>query len=80
MRPVDIRERHDGLAAVVRDELRKDPVTGAIFVLRAKHSEEGLRRIEEIYHIECEVRGQPAENRLAARRERSTPVADAFGD
>ncbi len=37
-RPVDFRKGHDGLAAVVRNELRKDPFTGAVFVFRAKRA------------------------------------------
>ncbi|MEM7677179.1 MAG: IS66 family insertion sequence element accessory protein TnpB [Myxococcota bacterium] len=38
-RPVDFRKGHDGLAAVVRNELRKDPFTGAVFVFRAKRAD-----------------------------------------
>lgn len=35
---------------------------------------EGLRRIAELYAIEAELRGQGADARLAARRERSAPL------
>lgn len=38
-RPVDFRKGHDGLAAVVRNELRKDPFTGAVFVFRSKRAD-----------------------------------------
>lgn len=38
-RPVDFRKGHDGLAAVVKNELRKDPFTGAVFVFRAKRAD-----------------------------------------
>lgn len=31
---VDFRKGHDGLAAVVKNELRKDPFTGTVFVFR----------------------------------------------
>ena len=34
--PVDFRKGHDGLAALVRSVLRKDPFTGTVFVFRAK--------------------------------------------
>jgi hypothetical protein len=43
-------------------------------------AEDGLRRIAEIYRIETAIRGRPAPERLAIRRERSTPLVDAFGD
>jgi transposase len=35
-RPVDFRKGLDGLAAVVKNELRKEPFTGTVFVFRAK--------------------------------------------
>lgn len=38
-RPVDFRKGHDGLVAVVRNELRKDPFTGAVFVFRARRAD-----------------------------------------
>lgn len=38
-RPVDFRKGHDGLVAIVRNELRKDPFTGAVFVFRAKRAD-----------------------------------------
>src|SRR4051812_27331721 len=41
-------------------------------------AEEALRRIGELYAIEAEVRGRPAEERRAARRERSRPLVDAL--
>src|SRR3954451_24269134 len=39
---------------------------------------EALRRIGELYGIEREVRGRPAEQRRAARRERGKPLVDAL--
>src|SRR5919206_812404 len=39
---------------------------------------EALRRIGELYAIEAEVRGRPAEERRAARRERSEPLVEAL--
>jgi hypothetical protein len=39
---------------------------------------EALQRIAELYKIENEIRGRPAEERRAARQERSRPVIDAF--
>lgn len=38
-KPVDFRKGHDGLAAVVKNELRKDPFTGAVFVFRSKRAD-----------------------------------------
>ncbi|MGO6926114.1 IS66 family transposase [Rhizobium ruizarguesonis] len=37
-------------------------------------AEEGVRRIGELYRIEAELRGLPADARLAGRQERSTPL------
>lgn len=31
-KPVDFRKGHNGLAALVKNELRKEPFTGAVFV------------------------------------------------
>src|SRR4051795_37556 len=39
---------------------------------------EALRRIGELYRIEAEVRGRPAEERRATRRERSRPLVEAL--
>src|SRR3954469_20529823 len=41
-------------------------------------AEEALRRIGELYAIEAEIRGRPAEERRATRRERSRPVVEAL--
>src|SRR5215213_2810608 len=41
-------------------------------------AEEALRRIRQLYGIEAEIRGRPAEVRRAARQERSKPVVDAL--
>ena len=38
-RPVDFRRGHDGLAAVVKRTLRRDPFTGTVFVFRAKRAD-----------------------------------------
>jgi len=38
-RPVDFRKGHDGLAALVKNELRKEPFTGTVFVIRAKRAD-----------------------------------------
>ncbi|MDQ1195388.1 transposase [Rhizobium sp. SORGH_AS 787] len=34
-KPVDFRKGHDGLAALVKNELHKDPFTGTVFVFRS---------------------------------------------
>jgi transposase len=41
-------------------------------------ADEALRRIGELYAIEAEIRGRPAEDRRAARQERSKPIVDAL--
>jgi hypothetical protein len=41
-------------------------------------AEEALRRIGELYVIEAEIRGRPAEERRATRQERSKPLVDAL--
>src|SRR5215217_4405782 len=41
-------------------------------------AEEALRRIDELYAIEAEVRGRPAEARRAVRQERSKPIVNAL--
>src|SRR3954468_7133456 len=41
-------------------------------------AEEALRRIGELYAIEAEIRGRPAEERRATRQERSRPVVEAL--
>lgn len=41
-------------------------------------AEEALRRIGELYRIEAEIRGRPAEERRAARQEHSWPLVAAL--
>ena len=38
-KPIDFRKGHDSLAAVVKNELRKDPFIGTVFVFRAKKAD-----------------------------------------
>ena len=38
-RPVDFRKGADGLAALVREQLRHDPFSGTIFVFRSKRAD-----------------------------------------
>ena len=38
-KPVDFRKGHDGLAALVQNELRKEPFTGTVFVFRSKRAD-----------------------------------------
>ena len=39
---------------------------------------EALQRIADLYRIESEIRGRPAEERCAARQQRSRPIIDDF--
>ncbi len=41
-------------------------------------AEEALRRIGELYAVEAEIRGRPAEARRAGRQERSKPIVEAL--
>ncbi len=41
-------------------------------------AEEALRRIQELYAIEAEINGKPADQRRAERQQRSKPLLDAF--
>jgi transposase len=38
-KPIDFRKAHDSLAAMVKNELRKDLLTGTVFVFRSKKSD-----------------------------------------
>jgi transposase len=38
-KPVDFRKGHDGLAALVKNALHRDPFTGTIFVLRSRQAD-----------------------------------------
>ena len=38
-KPVDFRKGHDGLAALVANELRRDLYTGTVFVFRSKRAD-----------------------------------------
>ena len=38
-KPIDFRKGHDGLAALVSSQLRKDPFTGTVFVFRSKRAD-----------------------------------------
>lgn len=42
---MDFRKGHDGLAALVKNELHKDPFTGTVFVLRSRKAD----RLKLIY-------------------------------
>jgi transposase len=44
-KPVDFRKGHDGLAALVKNELHKDPFTGTVFVFRSRRAD----RLKLIY-------------------------------
>ncbi|MGG9999236.1 IS66 family insertion sequence element accessory protein TnpB [Pseudovibrio ascidiaceicola] len=38
-KPVDFRKGHNGLAALVQNELQSDPFTGAVFVFRSRRAD-----------------------------------------
>jgi transposase len=38
-KPVDFCKGHDGLAALVKNDLRKDPAAGTAFVFRSRHAD-----------------------------------------
>jgi hypothetical protein len=39
---------------------------------------QALQQIGRLYAVEAQIRGRPAEERLAARREHSRPIVDAL--
>jgi transposase len=39
VRPVDFRKGAEGLAALVREEMKADPFSGAVYVFRAKRAD-----------------------------------------
>ncbi len=49
MAPVGSRkpEEHDGLAALVKDQLHKDPFTGTVFVFRSRRAD----RLKLLYWV-----------------------------
>ena len=38
-KPVDFRKGHNGLAALVKNELHKNPFTGTVFVFRSRRAD-----------------------------------------
>ena len=44
-RPVDFRKGAEGLAALVREEMKSDPFSGVVFVFRAKRAD----RVKLVY-------------------------------
>jgi transposase len=42
---MDVSKGHDGLAALVKNELRKEPFTGTVFVFRSKRAD----RLKRVY-------------------------------
>lgn len=38
-KPIDFRKGHDGLAALVKTELGRDPFTGTVFVFRSRRAD-----------------------------------------
>jgi len=49
-------------------------------VTKSPIAEEALRRIQELYVIEAEINGRPADQRQAERQERSKPLLGALHD
>ncbi|MBO9101095.1 IS66 family insertion sequence element accessory protein TnpB [Rhizobium sp. K1/93] len=39
IKPVDFRKGHNGLAALVKNELHKDPFIGTVFVFRSRKAD-----------------------------------------
>jgi len=44
-KPVNFHKGHDGLAALAKNELRKEPFTETVFVFRAKRAD----RLKQLY-------------------------------
>jgi transposase len=56
--PVDFRKGADGLAALVREQLRHDPFSGTIFVFRSKRADR-LQRANQVLKAAAEKERQP---------------------
>ena len=46
-KPIDFRKGHNGLAALVKNELLKDPLTGTVFVFRSRRAD----RLKVLYWV-----------------------------
>jgi transposase len=44
-KPIDLRKGHDGLAAPMKNEMRKDPFTGTVFVFGSRRGD----RLKPLY-------------------------------
>ena len=61
-KPVDFRKGHDGLAALVKNALHKDPGTGTAFVFRSRRAD----RLKLLYWVSHCLAIGPSDN--GARR------------
>lgn len=61
-KPIDFRKGAEGLAALVRETMKTDPFSGAIYVFRAKRAD----RIKLIYWTESASVCSPRSWRMAS--------------
>jgi transposase len=61
-KPVDFRKGAEGLAALVREEMKSDPFSGAVYVFRAKRAD----RVKLIYWDGTGVFCSPSGSRMAS--------------
>jgi IS66 Orf2 like protein len=69
-RPVDFRKGAEGLAALVREEMKSDPFSGVVYVFRAKRAD----RVKLVYWD-----GNRRVPVRKAARGRQVPVAECAG-
>ena len=75
-KPIDFRKGHDSLAAMVKNELHKDPFTGTVFVFRAKKVDrlkllywDGTRLVKAYKRLEEHIFTWPSPNRKSLSRQ-----------
>lgn len=66
-KPIDFRKGQDGLAALVKNQLHKDPFTGTVFVFRSRKADrlkllywDGTGRVMAYKRLEAHVFTWPA--------------------
>jgi transposase len=81
LEPVDMRMGYERLGGLVRERMRSEPRSKALFVFVGKRGHtmiQGLLRIRAIYAADDHFRKLPPATRKLARDEHVRPLIDAF--
>jgi transposase len=70
-KPVDFRKGAEGLAALVRETMKADPFSGAVYVFRAKRAD----RVKLIYWDGTGVCPLPSDSKMASSAGRACRTA-----